>query len=200
VPYVMAVNPSVPASNVKEFIALAKSKPGQLNFASSGVGGSPHLCGELFKSAAGIDIVHVPYKGAALAAIDLLGGHVQMFCTGMTALSAHIKAGKLRAIGAASLKRSALMPEVPTIAEQGLPGFEVNSWSGLMAPARTPQPIVRRLYAEMTAIMNDADMKSFVLSTGADPVLMGPEEFGAYLKADIAKWAKVVKAAGIKPE
>ena len=198
VPYVMVVNPSVPAGNVKELIALAKAKPGRLNFASSGSGGSPHLCGELFKSMAGIDIVHVPYKGAALGVIDVLSGQVQIFCTGLTALTQHIKAGKLRPIGMASLNRSALMPELPTISEQGLTGFEVNSWTGLLAPAKTPEPIIRRLYDEVARIVNSAEMKTFLFNQGAEPALMDPAQFGAYLKADIAKWAKVVKTAGVK--
>ena len=200
IPYAMVVNPSVPASNIKELIALAKSRPGQLNFASSGTGGSPHLCSELFKAAAGVDIVHVPYKGAAQAMFDVLSGQVQMFCTGLTALSAHIKSGKVRALGLASLTRSAQMPELPTIAEQGLKGFEVSSWSGVAAPAKTPPAIVQPLYAEIAKVVEDPEMRSFMLSTGAEPALMGPDEFRAYIKADIAKWAKVVKAAGIKPE
>ena len=200
IPYVMALNLSVPAANVKELIALAKSRPGRLNFASSGVGGTPHLCGELFKRAASVDMVHVPYKGAGLAVPDVISGQVQMCCTGLTALASQIKAGRLRAIGIASLGRSALMPEVPTISEQGLPGFEVNSWTGVVVPAKTPPAIVRRLYDEIVRIVSDGDMRNFMLSQGAEPALMGPEEFGAYIKADIAKWAKVIKAAGIKPE
>ena len=198
IPYVMVVNLSVPATNIKELIALAKSRPGQLNFGSSGNGGSPHLCGELFKTMAGIDMVHVPYKGGALAIVDVLSGQVQMFCTGLTAMTAHIKAGKVRALGMASLNRSALMPELPTISEQGLAGFEVNSWTGVMAPAKTPQTIIRHLYAEIAKIVDDAGMKNFLASQGAEPALMGPEEFGAYLKADLAKWAKVAKAAHLK--
>lgn len=200
IPYVMAVNLKVPAKDIREFIALAKSQPGKLNFASSGTGGSPHLCSELFKVAAGVDILHIPYKGAGIATIDLLGGQVQMFCTGLTALSAHIKAGRLRALGVASLKRSALMPDVPTIAEQGLPGFEVNSWTGVVAPAKTPPAVVKRLYAEIAKMVEDPEFRNFLHSTGAEPALMGPDEFRAYIKADIAKYAKVVKAAGIKPE
>jgi tripartite-type tricarboxylate transporter receptor subunit TctC len=200
IPYALVVNNSVPAINIKELIALAKSQPGKLNFASSGVGGTPHLCGELFKRAAGVDIVHIPYKGAGVAVPDVIGGQVQMFCTGLTALTTQIKAGKLRALGIASLSRSALMPELPTISEQGLAGFEVNSWSGVAAPAKTPPAIIRRLYNDIVRIVNDADMRSFMLSQGAEPALMDPEEFGAYLRADIAKWSKVIKAAGIKPE
>jgi tripartite-type tricarboxylate transporter receptor subunit TctC len=198
IPYILVVNPSVPAHNVKELIALAKAKPGQLNFASSGNGGSPHLCGELFKVMAGIDIVHIPYKGAAIAMIDVLSGQIPMICTGATALSAHIKSGKVRPLGVASLQRSALMPELPTISEQGLAGFEVNSWTGLLAPAKTPDAIIRRLYDTVAKIVRSDDMKNFLASVGAEPALMDPREFGAYLKADTAKWAKVVKAANLK--
>ena len=198
IPYVLVVNPSVPANNVKELIALAKAKPGQLNFASSGNGGSPHLCGDLFKVMAGIDIVHIPYKGAGIAMIDVLSGQIPMICTGATALSAHIKAGRVRPLGVASLKRTPLMPELPTISEQGLPGFEVNSWSGLLAPAKTPDSIIRLLYDAVAKIVNSDDMKNFLASVGAEPALLDPREFGAYLKADTAKWAKVVKAANLK--
>jgi tripartite-type tricarboxylate transporter receptor subunit TctC len=198
VPYIMVVNPSVPAANVKELIALAKSKPGQLNFASSGTGGSPHLCGEMFKTTAGVDMVHVPYKGGALAIVDVLSGQVQMICTGLTALSAHIKAGRVRPIGMATLNRSALMPETPTLNEQGLKGFEVASWTGVLVPARTPEQIVRRLYTEIAKIVQTDDMKNFLFSQGAEPMLMDPGQFSAYLKADIARNAKVVKAANVK--
>jgi tripartite-type tricarboxylate transporter receptor subunit TctC len=198
VPYIFVVNPAVPATNVRELIALAKAKPGQMNFASSGNGGSPHLCGELFKAMAGIDIVHIPYKGAGIAMIDVLGGQVPMICTGATALAAHIKAGRLRPIGVATLKRSALMPDLPTISEQGLTGFEVDSWSALLAPAKTPEPIIRLLYETVAKIVKTDDMKDFLASVGAEPRLMDPREFGAYLKMDTAKWAKVVKAAKLK--
>ena len=198
VPYVLVVNPAVPARNIKELIALARAKPGQLNFASSGSGGSPHLCGELFKSMAGIDIVHIPYKGAGIAMIDVLSGQIPMICTGATALAAHIKAGRLRPLGVASLKRSAQMPDLPTIAEQGLPGFEVNSWTGLLAPARTPEPIVRKLYEAVAKIVATDDFRNFLASVGAEPALMNPRDFGAYLKVDTERWAKVVKAANLK--
>ena len=198
IPYVFVVNPSLPVTNVKELIALAKAKPGELNFASSGNGGSPHLCGELFKVMAGVDIVHVPYQGAAIAMTDVLGGRVPLICTGATALSAHIKSGRVRPIGGAGLKRSPLLPDLPTISEQGLSGFEVNSWTGLLAPAKTPEPIVRRLYEAVAKIVNSEDMKDFLASVGAEPTLMDPREFAAYLKADTAKWAKVVKAANLK--
>ncbi|MCC7484610.1 MAG: tripartite tricarboxylate transporter substrate binding protein [Burkholderiales bacterium] len=200
IPYVMAVNLKVPARDIREFIALAKSRPGKVTFASSGTGGSPHLCSELFKVAAGVDMLHVPYKGAGIATVDVLSGQVQMFCTGLTALSAHIRAGRLRALGLASLKRSPLMPDLPTIAEQGLPGFEVNSWTGIVAPARTPAAVVKRLYGELAKITADPDFVAFLQGTGAEPALMGPDEFRAYIKSEIAKYAPVVKAIGIKPE
>ncbi len=198
IPYVLVVNPSVPANNIRELIALAKAKPGQLNFASSGSGGSPHLCGELFKSMAGIDIVHIPYKGAGIAMIDVLSGQIPMICTGATALAAHIKSGRLRPLGIASLKRSPQMPDLPTIAEQGLPGFDVTSWTGLLAPAKTPEPIIRKLYEAVAKVVATDDMKNFLASVGAEPALMNPKDFGAYLKVDTERWAKVVKTANLK--
>ncbi|MGZ5225909.1 MAG: Bug family tripartite tricarboxylate transporter substrate binding protein, partial [Burkholderiales bacterium] len=146
VPYMLMIHPSLPARNVRELVALAKSKPGQLLFASSGNAGTPHLCWELFKSMAKIDIVHVPYKGGAPAMMDTVGGQTQMYCSGLIAGSPQIKAGKLRALGMGTLERSPIMPDVPTIAEQGLPGFNVGSWFGIMAPANTPGAIVQRLY------------------------------------------------------
>jgi tripartite-type tricarboxylate transporter receptor subunit TctC len=200
IPYAMVVTNSLPAKSIPELIALAKAKPGTLNFASSGTGGTPHMCTELFKRAAGIDLVHIPYKGAGEAVPAVIGGQVPIFCTGLTALANQIKAGKLRALGIATLKRSPLMPELPTIAEQGLPGFEVVSWTGVAAPAKTPPAIIRRLHAEIVKIVNTADMQNFMASQGAEPALMGPDEFGAYIKADIERWSKVVKAAGIKGE
>jgi tripartite-type tricarboxylate transporter receptor subunit TctC len=199
-PYVMALSSGVPARNVKEFIALARAKSGRLNFGSSGVGGTPHLCGELFKSTVGVDMTHVPYKGGAAVTIALAGGQIDMLCTGLTALKALIDSGKVRGIGMASLQRSALMPDLPTIAEQGVAGFEVSSWSAIVAPAKTPQRIVARLYDEIAKIMKTEDMKNFISMQGSDVVLMPPEEFSAYLKAEIAKSAKVVKAANIQPE
>jgi tripartite-type tricarboxylate transporter receptor subunit TctC len=198
IPYIFVVNPAVAANNIRELIALAKAKPGQLNFASSGNGGSPHLCGELFKTMAGIDIVHIPYKGAGIAMIDVLSGQIPMICTGATALAAHIKAGRLRPLGVASLKRSGQFPDLPTIAEQGLPGFEVNSWTGLLAPAKTPEPIVRKLYEAVAKIVATDDFRNFLASVGAEPALMNPKDFGAYLKVDTERWAKVVKAANLK--
>jgi tripartite-type tricarboxylate transporter receptor subunit TctC len=200
IPYAMVVSNSLPVKGAQDFIALAKAKPGTINFASSGMGGTPHMCSELFKRAAGIDIVHIPYKGAGEAVPAVIGGQVPMICTGLTALTNQIKAGKLRAIGIATLKRSSLNPDIPTFVEQGLPGFEVVSWTGVAAPAKTPPGIVRKLYETIVKIVNTPDMQKFMASQGAEPALLGPEEFRAYIKADIEKWAKVVKAAGIKGE
>jgi tripartite-type tricarboxylate transporter receptor subunit TctC len=200
IPYAMVVTNSLPVKSIQELIALAKAKPGGLNYASSGAGGTPHMCTELFKRAAGVDIVHIPYKGAGEAVPAVIGGQVPIFCTGLTALTNQIKAGKVRALGIATLKRSPLMPELPTIAEQGLPGFEVVSWTGIAAPAKTPPAIIRRLHEVIVKIVNTDDMRNFMASQGAEPALMGPEEFGDYIKADIARWAKVIKAAGIKGE
>jgi tripartite-type tricarboxylate transporter receptor subunit TctC len=198
VPFVIVVPPSLPATNIKELIALARAKPGQLNFAASGNGTTTHLCAELFKGATGIDTVHVPYKGGALAAVDLMAGQVQIYCTGLTAVMSNIRSGKLRALGIASLKRSALMPELPTISEQGVSGFEVSSWTSLMAPAGTPKPIIDRLHGEVATLMNDTEMKNTIMGQGAEPMLMGPVPFAAHLKAEIAKWAKVIKTANIR--
>lgn len=198
VPYILVVHPSLPAKNVRELIALAKSRPGQLLFASSGNAGTPHLCWELLKSMAKIDIVHVPYKGGAPAMVDTIGGQTQMYCTGLIAASPQIKAGKLRAIGMATLERSRIMPEVPTVAEQGLAGFNVASWFGIMAPAGTPSAIVQRLYGDIAKISETADMKKFLLSQGAEPMLMAPPRFTEFLRAETEKWGKVVKGANLK--
>jgi tripartite-type tricarboxylate transporter receptor subunit TctC len=198
VPYVLVVHPSLPAKNVRELIALAKSKPGQLLFASSGNAGTPHLCWELVKSMAKIDIVHVPYKGGAPAMMDTVGGQTQMYCTGLLAASTQIKAGKVRAIGMATLERSAIMPDLPTVAEQGLAGFNVASWFGIMAPAGTPGAIVQRLYGDIAKIVESAEMKKFLLSQGAEPMLMDAPKFSEFLRGETEKWAKVVKSANLK--
>lgn len=198
VPYALSIHPSVPATNVKEFIAHAKSQPGKLLFSSSGSGGTPHLCGELLKTMAGIDMVHVPYKGGAPAIVDLMGGQVQLYCAGITAALPHAKSGKLRLIAATTLKRSAVAPDVPTAHESGLPGFDVASWISIMAPAHTPRPVVQKLYEAIVKVTNEPAMKNYIISQGAEPALQTPEEFGVYLKEEIAKWAKVVKAAKVK--
>jgi tripartite-type tricarboxylate transporter receptor subunit TctC len=200
VPYIIVVHPSVQATNIKEFIALAKAQPGKMHFASSGSGGTPHLCGELLKSAAGIDLVHVPYKGGALAVVDTVAGHTQMFCPGVTGALQFVKQGKLRALGLTTLKRSALLPDLPTLHEQGLTGFDASSWMAIVAPAKTPRPIVQRLYEEISRAVNHPEMKNYILQQGAEPTVMNPEVLRAYIRAEIEKWAKVVKAIGLKVE
>ena len=198
VPYMLVVHPSLPVKNVREFIALAKSKPGEMMFASSGNAGTPHLCWELLKVMAKIDIVHVPYKGGAPAMMDTIGGQTQMYCTGLIAATPQIKAGKLRPIGMATLERSPIMPEIPTVAEQGLPGFNVASWFGIMAPAHTPSAVIQRLYTEIAKVTENAEFKKFLLSQGAEPMLMDAGKFSTFLRAETEKWGKVVKSSGLK--
>jgi tripartite-type tricarboxylate transporter receptor subunit TctC len=200
VPYMLVVHPSLPVKNVPEFIALAKARPGQLLFASSGNAGTPHLCWELFKSMAKIDIVHVPYKGGAPAMMDTIGGQTQMYCTGLIAASPQIKAGRIRPIGMGTLERSPVMPDVPTVAEQGLAGFNVASWFGIMAPAGTPAAIVQRLHGEIVKVVETDEMRKFLLSQGAEPMLMDAAKFSAFLKAETQKWGQVVRAANLKLE
>jgi tripartite-type tricarboxylate transporter receptor subunit TctC len=187
----IVVSSTVPANNLKELIVLAKAKPGQLNFGSAGTGSTPHLCGELFKNMAGIDLVHVPYKSA---------GAAQVGCQAAGSVMPLVKAGKLRAVVAAAPQRVGLMPEVPTAQEAGLPGFEVESWSGFVVPAKTPAVIVRRLYSEIAKIVEMPDVRTFILNQGAEPALMDPAQFGAYMKAERAKWAKVIQSANVKVE
>jgi tripartite-type tricarboxylate transporter receptor subunit TctC len=195
---VVVVHPSVPANSVKELIAVAKAKPGQLSYASTGNGTPTHLAGELFKSMAGLDIVHVPYKGAAPAVVDLISGQVQLSLISAPGVLPHIKAGRLRALAVTNAKRSALLPELPTMSEAALPGFESEGWHGLFAPAGTPRPIVDLLYREVAAILRSPETNTYLLQGGAEPVGMPPAEFSVKLIAEIAKWAKVVKAAGMK--
>ncbi len=195
---VVVVHPSVPATSVKELIALARAKPGQLSYASTGNGTPTHLAGELFKSMAGLDIVHVPYKGASLAVVDLIGGQVQLSLISAPGVLPHIKAGRLRALAVTNAKRSALLPELPTMNEAGLPGFESEGWHGLFAPARTPKAVVDRLYREVAAILRHPETSSYLLGSGAEPVGMPPAELAVKLTSEIEKWAKVVKAAGMK--
>jgi len=197
-PSVLATNPSFPAKNLKDLIAAAKAKPGTYSFASTGIGSSPHLAGELLKLRTGIDIIHVPYKGGAPAMTDLLGGQVSM--SFMTALSAlpYLQSDKLHVIGVAAHKRMAQLPNVPTIEEGGVPDFEVSSWNGLFAPARTPQPIVDRLYEVTVAALKSPQMKEKMEAEGAEPVGQSPAQFHAYVQSEIDKWGKVIKAANVK--
>src|ERR1700682_1422093 len=195
---VLVVNPSLPAKSVAELIALAKSKPGQLNFGSTGNGGLSHLVGELFNSGAGIRMTHIPYKGTGPALTDLLGGQIQVMFND-TALP-HIQSGKLRALAVTGAKRWPQLPDVPTLAELGMPGYETYNWFGILAPAKTPAAMVTRLNRELVAVMQHPAMKAWMEARGAEAVTSSPEEFAAYIKKDLAKWARVVKEAGITPE
>jgi tripartite-type tricarboxylate transporter receptor subunit TctC len=196
---VLSVHPSLPAKNLKELIALAKQRPGQLNFASSGLGSSNQMAGELFKMMAGINIVHVPYKGNAPALTDAIAGNVEMVFSGVPALVPHIKSGRLRAIAIGSLKRFPAIPEVPTFDESGLKGYEATTWFGLMAPARTPKEIVARLNTEVGRILASPDLRQRFVNDGLEPIGGSPEEFAMFIRDEIAKYAKVIKNAGIKP-
>jgi tripartite-type tricarboxylate transporter receptor subunit TctC len=199
-PRVLVVHPSVPAKTVPELIALAKAKPGELTFGSAGSGGTNHLSGELFKSMAGIDIVHVPYKGSAPASVDLRGGRITMVFDSIVAWGDHIKTGKVRALGVTSPRRSAALPDVPTIAESGLVGFDVANWLGVLAPAGTPKEVIARLNAEIKTAMADPEMQRQLVAVGIDPTYSTPEAFAELIRADIAKWTKVVKASGARAD
>ncbi|MGZ5152765.1 MAG: tripartite tricarboxylate transporter substrate-binding protein, partial [Burkholderiales bacterium] len=198
--FYLLVHPSVSAKSVSELVQLARERPGQLNYSSSGVGTPPHLAGEILKSMARIDIVHVPYKSAAASIIDLLGGQVQMsFQFTPTALP-HVKTGKLRALGVSGAKRSVSVPELPTIAESGLTGFEVIGWNGVHVPRGTPKAIVERINAEILRVLKEPDVEERMIVAGLDAVGNTPEAFAAFVKTDLARWAKVIREAGIQPE
>ena len=200
VPNLFVVHPSVPAKSVKEMIALAKARPGEILYASAGNGSNPHLTMELFASMAQIRLVHVPYKGGTPAFIDLIAGRVAIMATNLSSIMPHVRAGKLRALGVTSARRSAAAPDIPTIAETGLPGFEAVQWYGLLAPAKTPRQIIEKLHKEVVSILRAPDTTARLASDGAEVVASSPEEFAAFLKAETVKMAKVVKAAGIQPE
>jgi len=197
---VMVVHPAVPAKTLAEFIALAKAKPGVLNYASSGPGTPYHMAGELFKAMTGTDIVHVPHKASGEARNSVIGGHVQMMFDAVTTMMPNVLAGQVRALGTTGAKRSATTPDIPTIAEAGVPGYEATIWLGVMAPAGTPKAIVDKLNATINQILARDDVKANWAKQGAAPMPMTPAEFDAYLRKDIEKWGKVVKAAGIKIE
>lgn len=197
---VMVVHPSVPAKDLKEFIALAKSKPGQLNYASSGPGTPYHMAGELFKYMSGTDIVHVPHKASGEARNSVLGGHVQMMFDAIPTMAPSVQAGQVRALGTSGTKRSSIMPDVPTIAEAGVPGYESTIWLGLMAPKGTPKDVVDKLNAAMQEAMKQPAVREAWAKQGAAPMFMSPAEFDAMLRKDIEKWATVVKTANIKPQ
>jgi tripartite-type tricarboxylate transporter receptor subunit TctC len=196
---VLVVHPSVPAKSVKELLALARAKPGTLNFGSSGPGSNYHMAAELLKHLTGINIVHVPYKGSTGMRTDILSGQIQMLFDSVPTMAPLITAGKVRALGTSGTARSAILPDVPTIAEAGVPGFQATLWVGLMAPAGTPQPIVDKLNAEISKIVSRPDIKAAWQKQGAEPVTMTQPEFKAFMDAQIAKWADVIKANDIKP-
>ena len=197
-PNMLVVHPSLPVKAVKDLIALARVKPKQLTFASAGSGTSQHLSGELFNVMAKVELVHVPYKGSGPGLIDLVGGQVLMFFDNITTALPLARAGKIRAIAVTTAKRSSVAPELPTIAESGLPGFDVSSWQGLFVPAGTPRPVVTKLHTEAVRILAMADIRERLKALGADPVGNTPEQFGAYVKAEIAKWADLVKRSGAR--
>ena len=200
VPNVMITNPSVEAKNLREFIALARSRPGAMNYGSGGAGTSNHLAGELFNIVTGAKLVHVPYKGVNLAMQGVLAGEIQLVFIGIPAALPHIKAGKLRALALVAPRRSPALPEVPTVAEAGLKDFEVTTWYGVMAPSGTPRPIITRLNGELVKIMQAPDVKERLAGMATDPLTSTPEEFAAYLKQEIAKWGDVVRKAHLKAD
>jgi tripartite-type tricarboxylate transporter receptor subunit TctC len=197
---VMVVHPSVPAATLKEFIALAKSKPGQLNYASSGPGTPYHMAGELFKAMAGVDIVHVPYKGSSGARTDILGGQVQMMFDAITTMAPNVQAGKLRALGTSGKVRSSVLPDVPTVSEAGVPGYDAVIWLGLMAPAGTPKAIVDKLNHEISAIVESPEIKERLKGQGVEADAMKPDELASLYQKETAKWAKVIRDSKIPPE
>jgi tripartite-type tricarboxylate transporter receptor subunit TctC len=193
---VLVVHPSVPTGNVRELIELAKTRPGGIAYGSAGVGGAGYLAGELFCAAARIKLSHVPYKGAGPMMADLLAGQIQAAFATATSAIPHIKSGRIKPLGVTTAQRAGMLPEVPTIAEQGLKGFDANNWYGLLAPARTPRAIVDRLHAEVIKVLAMPDVREALVAKGLDPAPTSPEEFGAYIRSEIAKWARVVRAAG----
>jgi tripartite-type tricarboxylate transporter receptor subunit TctC len=199
-PIVLIVHPDVPARNVQELIALAKREPGKINFASAGNGTTNHLSGELFKSMAKIDIVHVPYRGAGPAMNDLIGGHVQMFFDLMPAVLPQVTTGKVRALAAAGATRASALPDLPTVAEQGLPGFDSSSWYGLVAPAKTPEPVLAKLRDEVAKVLKSPDMIARIHELGSEPGTVFGKDFAAFLAVETKKWAEVIRTSGAKAD
>ncbi len=197
-PFVLMVHPAVPAKNIRELIALAKVQPGKLNYASAGNGVANHLAGELFKQMTGTDIVHVPYKGAPQAVTDVVGGHMNLMFNSISPIVGHIKAGRVRVLGIASLQRSPQMPELPTIHESGVPGFEAVNWFGMFAPAKTPKPIIHRVNAALVKTVHAPELQAQFVALGADPVGSSVEEFAAFVRRDMEKYARIVKISGAK--
>ena len=197
---VLVLHPSVPANNLADLIKLAKSKPGALNYASSGTGTPYHMAGELFKAMAGVDILHVPYKGSSQARTDVLGGQVQMMFDAVPTMADHIKTGRVKAVGTSGKTRSSVLPTVPTIAEAGVPGYEATIWLGIMAPKGTPPTVVNRLNTEINKVLTRPELRGEWAKQGAFPLVMKTDEFEHYLNDDIAKWERIVKISGAKPD
>ena len=197
---VLVVHPAVPAQNVRELITVAKAHPDVYTFGSSGVGGASHLAVELFRSMAGIELVHVPYKGGSLAVTDLLGGRLTLMFANLATAQSHIKTGRLRALAIGTAQRSLVVPELPTVAAAGVPGYEANNWNGMVAPAGTPRAVIERLQHEIKAIVDAPDMREKLLQSAFEPIADTPAEFTRYLAAERVKWGKVVRTANVKPE
>ena len=197
-PNVLVVHPSIPASNVREFIAYAKANPGKLNFGSGSAGSAGHLAGELFKTMAGVDMTHVPYKGAAPAMQDLIGGQIQRMFDNLASSLAQVRAGNVKALAVTTAKRTALAPELPTIAESGLPGFDISTWFGIFVPAGTSREVVEKLHGEFARALAAPDVRERMLNLGAEPVGSKPAEFAAYIRGEADKYARVVKASGAR--
>jgi tripartite-type tricarboxylate transporter receptor subunit TctC len=197
---VLVIHPSLPARNLKEFVAFAKARPGQINFASAGVGTSPHLSMELLLVLAKLNMLHVPYKGSGPGVTDLLAGHVPVMMPNMLSAQPHIKSGRIRALGVTGTKRAPGADDIPTIAEAGVPGYEAVQWYGVLAPAATPRDIITKLHTGVVRALQNPEVRQRLLNDGAEPVGSSPEEFAAYLRSETTKWAQVIKAAGIKPE
>jgi len=197
-PNILVLHPSVPANSLAELIALARSRPGELNYASSGIGTSTHLCGELFKTMTGVELTHVPYKGGGPAVADLLGGQVQLMFATLPTVLEHVRAGKLRALGVTGAQRFAGAPDIATLGETGLPGYEVSGWSGLFAPARTPRTAIDRLAGESAKILKDPALKERFFAQGAEPAVKMPDEFAAFVESEIRKWRQVAEASGMR--
>ena len=200
VPNVVVVHPSIPVKSVKELIAFIKARPGQINFGSSGTGTSVHMSGEMLKVMAGLDMTHIAYKGNPQAVTDLMAGQIELMITNMPSVIPYIQSGRLRALAVTGSARSPALPDLPTMQEAGLPGYESSAWFGLVSPAAVPRDIVSKLNAEVVRIVGLADVKRNLASQGADPLVMTPDEFGAFMKAETAKWAKIVKASGARAD
>jgi tripartite-type tricarboxylate transporter receptor subunit TctC len=200
VPNGMAVHPSLPVKTARDFVVLAKAKPGELLYASGGSGSASHLAGEYFKLLTRINMVHVPYKGTAPAMISMISGETTMTITGMVALMPHVKSGRLKLLSVATMKRLSIMPEIPTINESGVPGYDANQWYGVLTQAAVPRDIVMKLNADLLKVLARADVKERLAADGAEAVANTPEQFAAHIKAEIARWAPVVKASGAKPD